>query len=525
MAMTRIRSSRSATIYRARQPAFDREVAVKVFADDLDDPSRTRFERECSALGALSGHPNIVTLYEMDRAEDGRLFLVMEFLSGGSLGDLLDGYGPIHWPATLEIGVKLAGALESAHRADVIHGDVTPQNILLSRFGEPKLGDFGLSGIAGEIGTPGGVAGTLAHAAPEVAAGGRPTVAGDVYGLASTLHTLISGQPPFVRGDDVSLVSLVGRLSRDAPPDLRNFGSPDQLCRVLEQGMAKAPIDRQSGAAQLGRQLQAVQAHAGLPITPMVFETETAEAATEPVQPPVGGKTIVSNRQRQWVRVAHIVGGLLIAVAMLSWLVPERTTTVRLSQVFQDDFEAGQGWYEHRDPIATLGYQDGRYQLIVEQPRHQVISDTAFRGPVYGTSLTNLRDVSVRVSARASSDSGLLGVVCRQAPGAAHYYEGLVGVDGTARIVKFDGRNLITLATAPIAPVGQRVTRLRLDCLGEPHNTRIRLFADNRLLVEATERQGYGGGSTGLVLVSADAPRAEAVFDDFVILGQATDQP
>ena len=211
-----------ATIYRAWQPTFEREVAIKVLSGQADDASAERFRRECAAVGALSGHPNIVTVYEAGASADGRLFIVMELLHGGSLADQLSARGTFDVADVLDYGGLIAGALESAHRAGILHRDLKPENILLSRLGEPKLADFGLAQLPSSVpSVTGGLTGTIMHAAPEVLAGEPPTAASDVYSLASTLFCLVSGRPPFAGATEQSLVSLVHRITSEAPPDLR----------------------------------------------------------------------------------------------------------------------------------------------------------------------------------------------------------------------------------------------------------------------------------------------------------------
>ena len=163
-------------VYRAWHPTFERSVAIKVLPADTDEDT-ARFERECAAVGSLSGHPNIVTVYDTGITSDGRRFIVMEFLPGGSLADRLARSGPITFEEVLEVGVKLAGATESAHRAGILHGDIKPENVLLSGFAEPKLADFGIARIRGRPDHADEVlSATIAHAAPEVLEGAQPTV-------------------------------------------------------------------------------------------------------------------------------------------------------------------------------------------------------------------------------------------------------------------------------------------------------------------------------------------------------------
>ena len=272
-------------LYQGRQRAFGRPVAIKVLATPRG-PESHRFERECEAIGRLSGHPGIVTVYDAGTDLEGRCYLVMELLTGGSLADLLAEVQCLDVAQVLTIGVTLAGALESAHRAGVTHGDVKPDNVLLSGYGHPKLADFGLATLWGKEHASPGFTGTLAYVAPEVLAGRPVMPQADVYGLACTLHTLLAGRPPFVDAGEVNLPSVAARTAADPPEDLRGRDIPGPLCRVLQDGMAKDPSLRPT-SAQLGRQLQAVQARLGHPITPLLLEGDDPPVAhgAAPVKP------------------------------------------------------------------------------------------------------------------------------------------------------------------------------------------------------------------------------------------------
>jgi hypothetical protein len=250
-----------ALVYRAHQPAFRREVAVKVLTvGELDDEAAMRFERECQAMGAVSEHPHIVTVHDAGFTATGRPYLVMAYLPGGSLQERVDREGPSGWTAATLQGVHLAGALETAHHAGIVHRDVKPGNVLLSGYGEVQLTDFGIARIAGTRETARGVVtASVAHAAPEVVDGQRPSVAADVYSLASTLHELLAGRPAFVRPGDQSVLPVLRRIGDEAPPDLRPRGVPDEVVAVLERAMAKDPAERFATAAAFGRALQAAR--------------------------------------------------------------------------------------------------------------------------------------------------------------------------------------------------------------------------------------------------------------------------
>ena len=165
-------------VFRCVQPLLDREVAIKVLTGDLDPDNVDRFLREQRAMGRLSGHPHIVTIFQVGTTARGRPYIVMPCHDKGSLDALIRRHGPMDWSETLRIGVKLAGALEAAHRAGILHRDVKPGNVLLTEYGEPQLTDFGIARIAGGFQTATGVIiGSPAFTAPEVLAGASPTPA------------------------------------------------------------------------------------------------------------------------------------------------------------------------------------------------------------------------------------------------------------------------------------------------------------------------------------------------------------
>jgi serine/threonine protein kinase len=255
-----------ATVYRADQPAFRRTVAVKVLATrNLDEAARERFERECQAMGSLSEHPNIVTVYGAGFAASGSPYLVMTYLPGGSLQERLDRQGSVPWQDASLYGVHLAGALETAHRVGIVHRDIKPGNILMSSYGDAQLTDFGIARISGGHETRSGViTASMSHAPPEVLDGARPTVAADIYSLGSTIYELLAGQAAFASDSDESMVPMLRRILTEPPPDLRYRGVPDAVCRVIERSLAKDPAQRQQSALQLGRELQQARTSLGL---------------------------------------------------------------------------------------------------------------------------------------------------------------------------------------------------------------------------------------------------------------------
>jgi serine/threonine protein kinase/Tol biopolymer transport system component len=296
---TKIGQGGFATVYRAEQPAYRRQVAVKLLsAEHVDDQARTRFTRECAALGSLSEHPNIVTLYESGFTEAGRPYLIMAYTPGGSLQDRLHHTGPIGWEEALAVGVKLCGALESAHRVGVLHRDIKPANVLISRYGEPMLADFGIARLAGGAETTaGGVSMSIAYAPPEVLAGDRPGPTADVYSLASMLYTLLAGAPAFVRETDESFLPIYSRIVSEDPPDLRPLGVPPVVVHAIEQGMTKRTDERPGSALELGVMLAEAQRALSVPVSHMTVEStagvDGAARATGEWHTGPGGRTPV----------------------------------------------------------------------------------------------------------------------------------------------------------------------------------------------------------------------------------------
>ncbi|WP_433726224.1 protein kinase domain-containing protein [Nocardia sp. CA-129566] len=257
-------------VYRCTDSALDRDVAVKVLGSTVDDEDRTRFLREQRALGKFSTHPNIVQVLTTDVTPTGRPFIVMPFHPRGSLDARIRADGPLSWQEVLAVGVKLAGALATAHACGVIHRDVNPANVLISDYGEPQLADFGIARIGGAFETAAGVvAGTPAYMAPEVIRGAPPTVRSDIYGLGATLFAALTGHAAFERQAGESMVAQFVRITSEPLPDLRSAGVPAMVCTVLEAAMATEPADRPATAREFGERLRTVQFSCGLPVDTM----------------------------------------------------------------------------------------------------------------------------------------------------------------------------------------------------------------------------------------------------------------
>src|SRR5437588_12024423 len=231
-------------VYRGYDQRLARSVAVKVIKPWwTEDPDWAHsFEREAQLMARVS-HPGIVQIFDVGYAEEG-LYYVAELVEGESLADRLR-RGPLPPSQAREIAEQLCRALAHAHAQRVVHRDVKPANVLISRDGRVKVGDFGIARLA-EGSTDGGgtIAGTPRYMAPEQAQGRPTTAATDVYGAGVVLYEMLAGHPPF---RDRSAVELALRHLHDPPPPLPPR-TPQPLRAIVQRAPAKAPGERRPSA-------------------------------------------------------------------------------------------------------------------------------------------------------------------------------------------------------------------------------------------------------------------------------------
>ena len=235
----------------------------------VDERERRSFERECRAMGLVSQHPHIVTVFNAAFTATKQPVIVMELYSGGTMGDRQKREGRLPVAVVLDTGVKIAGALQTAHDRGLLHRDIKPQNLFISEFGEPALGDFGISTLDDERSISGGGGLTVHYAPPEVLEGAKATAISDVYSFAATLYTLLEGARPFAptRGSRQPVAELARRIMLEAPPRMRRDDAPRGLSELLVRTMSKSPEERPVSAAAFGQELQRIQGELGLPVT------------------------------------------------------------------------------------------------------------------------------------------------------------------------------------------------------------------------------------------------------------------
>ncbi len=260
-------------VFRARDTRLLRDVALKVLPASFaaDQERRARFEQEARAASALN-HPNIITLFDIGDA-DGVMYIAMEYVEGKTLRDLL-GPGTLPSRKVLEIAEQLADGLAKAHEAGILHRDLKPDNVMVSKDGFVKILDFGLAklgaatvdGVSGletaaRPGTsPGAVMGTVGYMSPEQASGRPVDFRSDQFSLGAVLYEMVTGTRPFVRKTSAeTLVAII----REEPEDAGKLNprSPAPLRWLIERCLEKDPEDRFSSTRDLARDLGSLREH------------------------------------------------------------------------------------------------------------------------------------------------------------------------------------------------------------------------------------------------------------------------
>lgn len=341
----RIGAGGMGTVYKAEHKIMGRIVALKVMARNLlaSKDALDRFRREVRLASRLS-HPNIVTVHDADEA-DGIHFLVMEHVDGVSLDRLVDRKGPLPVVTACQLIRQAALGLQHAFERDMVHRDIKPHNLMVTRKGHVKVLDFGLARIAAGEGSsvtsptltsPGMVLGTPDFVAPEQAR--NPAAAdtrADLYSLGCTLYFLLTGRPPF--GGDTTIAKLIAHME-DAPFPLTSLRTdlPPGLAEVVNKLMAKDPADRYATPAEVAQALQPFTKATPEPIavTPApvydavpVVTQEAVETVVEEVEEPIAlprkkkrkGTRVTSRRRPMWF-IPAVAGVVALAGVVLAGL-------------------------------------------------------------------------------------------------------------------------------------------------------------------------------------------------------------
>lgn len=240
-----------ASVWEAHDELLDRAVAVKLLASHLgeDDRARRRFQREARAAAGLSSHPNVVTIYDVGEHQR-RVFMVMEIMRGGSIGDALKSGRELPLKLKLRWLREAGAALDTAHDMGVVHRDIKPGNLLLDEHDRLGVADFGIARVAWEdqLTATGQVLGTAAYLSPEQALGEAAQPASDRYALAVVAYELLTGSRPF----EADHFAAQARAHVEDPVPPASTRAPElsrAVDAVLERGLAKTPEDRWESAA------------------------------------------------------------------------------------------------------------------------------------------------------------------------------------------------------------------------------------------------------------------------------------
>ncbi len=260
-------------VYRAKDTKLGREVALKVLPGDLleSEEGRARFEREARALAALN-HPNIAAIYSFEEIS-GRHLLVQELLEGETLHGAL-AKGPLPLRKALDIGLQVAEGLAAAHGKGIVHRDVKPENVFLTKDGHAKLLDFGLarhdvtrhnpadtrSPTLAAVSEKGVVLGTVAYMSPEQARGETVDFRSDQFSLGVVLYEMLTGKRPFVRD---SAAETLTAIIREEPEPVTKLDPklPALVGWIVQRCLSKDPEERYSSTKDLGKELQNVRTH------------------------------------------------------------------------------------------------------------------------------------------------------------------------------------------------------------------------------------------------------------------------
>jgi serine/threonine-protein kinase len=255
-----------AEVFLAEDTLLTRRVAVKILRSQYtgDEDFVVRFRQEARAAARLS-HPNIVSIFDVGCADD-VYYIVMEYVPGETLKDYIKREGQIAPQYVLQLAYQVAAALKHAHENKIVHCDIKPHNILLSRDGLAKVTDFGIArAVSSQTSTQvAGVMGSVHYLSPEQARGYGVDAQSDIYSLGVVMYEMLSGAPPF---DGPSAISIAMKHLQEAPAPLSEKApaTPPALMALVEKAMAKKPQDRFATAQALLQELDSLihqgQAH------------------------------------------------------------------------------------------------------------------------------------------------------------------------------------------------------------------------------------------------------------------------
>jgi eukaryotic-like serine/threonine-protein kinase len=316
----RIGAGGMARVFLAEDVDLHRDVAIKVLHERFaeDEQFIERFSREARAAAGLN-HPNIVAVYDRGQTE-GSYYIAMEYLDGDTLKDVITRQGPIPAKRAIDIALQLLAALRFAHRREVIHRDVKPQNVMVLRDGRVKVADFGIARAGdSDMTEAGSIVGTAQYLSPEQARGQHVGPESDLYSVGVVLYEMLTGRVPF-NGDSAVAIAMKHVQEPPTPPSRIEPSIPPELEAIVMRALQKDAARRYHSADEMGLDLDRVRK--GLGVSPATTAMAAGDAYADagrtmvsaPPPPRPGNAAAAPRRTWPWI----VVVALLASVAGLA---------------------------------------------------------------------------------------------------------------------------------------------------------------------------------------------------------------
>ena len=386
---SRIARGGMATVYQATDLRLERRVAVKVMHGHLADDAafRERFIREARSAARLA-HPNVVAVF--DQGEDSDMaYLVMEYLPGITLRELLQEHRVLTTEQTLDVMEAVLSGLAAAHKAGIVHRDLKPENVLLADDGRIKIGDFGLArAVSANTATGAALLGTIAYLSPELVTRGVADARSDIYAVGIMMYEMLTGEQPY-KGDQPVQIAYQHANESVPPPSAKNPRVPAELDELVLWATARKPEDRPKDARELLDHL--FETHSSLMTALPDTGSDTGQRTT--VLPGLGGRmntgettvftpaaarvstaetTVLGPRGRAATGPAPHVSDRTAALAIRSRRGKRRTWLWIVLVILAALLAAGAGWWFSVGPGAQVRIPDTLAGLTQEEARAEL---------------------------------------------------------------------------------------------------------------------------------------------------------